>query len=79
VKPAAPAVGPSATDEQPAVVGRVTEKPPVPLRYWAFWMLGLATALVIFYVVLTPVWMGIRLVAWLAEGRRFRVDAHGES
>jgi hypothetical protein len=56
---------------------RLTAKPPVPLRYWVFWMACLAIALVLFYVILTPVWMGIRLVSWLVEGRRFRVSAHG--
>jgi hypothetical protein len=31
----------------------------------------LALGLFVFYVILTPVWMGIRLVAWLSErGRR---------
>jgi hypothetical protein len=30
----------------------------------------LAAALVVFYVVLTPIWMGIRLVAWLSERGR---------
>jgi hypothetical protein len=30
----------------------------------------LAAALVLFYVVLTPIWMGIRLVAWLSERGR---------
>jgi hypothetical protein len=55
----------------------LTEKPPVPRRYWVVWMTALAIALVLFYVILTPVWMGIRLVSWLAEGQRFRVPTHG--
>ena len=42
-------------------------KKPVPWPYWPFWMLALAIALFVFYVVLTPVWMGIRAVAWLSE------------
>jgi hypothetical protein len=29
----------------------------------------LAVALFVFYVLLTPVWMGIRFVSWLAERR----------
>jgi hypothetical protein len=29
----------------------------------------LAAGLFVFYVLLTPVWMGIRLVSWLAERR----------
>lgn len=47
---------------------------PIPLWYWLLWMVLLALGLVVFYVVLTPVWMGVRLVAWLFEGgfREFR-------
>jgi hypothetical protein len=29
----------------------------------------LAAALFIFYVLFTPVWMGIRFVSWIAERR----------
>jgi hypothetical protein len=42
-------------------------KGPVPLRYWALWWSILGAALVVFYVLLPPVWMGIRAAAWLAE------------
>jgi len=45
----------------------VSEKPPVPWYYWSGWMALLALALFVFYVLFTPVWMGIRLVSWLAE------------
>jgi hypothetical protein len=38
-------------------------KPRVPRYWWPFWMVLLATGLVVFYVVLTPVWMVIRLAA----------------
>jgi hypothetical protein len=48
----------------------VTEKPKVPWFYWPWWMAILAAGLFVFYVLLTPVWMGIRLVSWLAERRR---------
>lgn len=44
-------------------------KGPVPARYWALWLSILAAALVVFYVLLPPVWMGIRAAAWLAEWR----------
>jgi hypothetical protein len=40
---------------------------PIPLYYWAVWMATLAAALVVFYVFLTPLWMGIRALAWLSE------------
>jgi len=42
-------------------------KGPVPLRYWAMWWSILGAALVVFYVLLPPIWMGIRAAAWLAE------------
>jgi len=45
------------------------EKRPIPFYYWAFWMLLLAGGLFVFYVLLTPVWMGIRFISWLAERR----------
>jgi hypothetical protein len=36
---------------------------------WALWLCILAPALVVFYVFLTPVWIGIRLARWFV-GRR---------
>jgi hypothetical protein len=48
------------------------EKGSVPLRYWALWWSMLVVADVLFYVVLTPIWMGLRAVAWLAEFRARR-------
>ena len=47
----------------------MTDKPKVPWFYWPWWRLILAAGLFVFYVLLTPVWMGIRLVSWLAERR----------
>ena len=44
----------------------------VPLRYWALWSVGLAVAVLLFYVILTPVWIGLRALAWLAEFRARR-------
>jgi hypothetical protein len=49
-----------------------TRKGTVPLRYWLLWWTLLVVADVIFYVVLTPIWMGLRAVAWLAEFRARR-------
>ena len=40
---------------------------PIPLHLWGIWMAILAAALVVFYGILTPVWMLIRLVAWISE------------
>jgi hypothetical protein len=48
------------------------EKGSVPLRYWVLWVSMLAVADVIFYVLLTPIWMGLRALAWLAEFRARR-------
>jgi hypothetical protein len=31
------------------------------------WAGGLAVAVTLFYVILTPVWIGLRALAWLAE------------
>jgi hypothetical protein len=55
----------------------VREKPPVPLRYWALWWAILVVADFVFYVLLTPIWIGLRVIAWLAEfrSRRSRTDA----
>jgi hypothetical protein len=47
----------------------LSEKGPVPLRYWALWWFLLLVADVLFYVVLTPIWLGIRAAAWVAELR----------
>ena len=47
----------------------LSEKGWVPLRYWLMWWTILAAALVLFYVLLTPLWMGLRGAAWLAEFR----------
>jgi hypothetical protein len=44
----------------------------VPWWRWAIWWTVLAAALVVFYVLLTPIWMGLRALAWLAEFRARR-------
>ena len=51
------------------------EKPPVPLRYWALWWAILVVADFVFYILLTPIWIGLRAVAWLAEFRSRRTRA----
>ena len=47
-------------------------KPPVSPAQWALWWLILAVALLVFYVLLTRVWMGLRALAWVAEFRARR-------
>jgi hypothetical protein len=42
-------------------------KKPVPLHLWGIWMAILGVALVVFYGILTPLWMVIRFVAWVSE------------
>ena len=54
-------------------------KPPIPLYYWPVWTILLGIGLFVFYVLFTPVWMAARLVAWIVEGRRFRLPRHGEA
>jgi len=48
------------------------EKGHVPVRYWILWWSIMVVADVVFYVLLTPIWMGLRVFAWLAEFRRRR-------
>jgi hypothetical protein len=50
----------------------LSDKGWVPLRYWALWFSGLAVAVLLFYVILTPFWIGLRVVAWVAEFRSRR-------
>jgi hypothetical protein len=50
----------------------IDEKGWVPLRYWAMWFFGLGLAVATFYVILTPIWIGLRGAAWLAEFRARR-------
>jgi hypothetical protein len=47
----------------------LSEKGWVPLRYWVIWWSALGAAIVVFYVVLTPIWLGLRAAAWVAELR----------
>ena len=49
-------------------------KPPVPLWRWAWWWVLLAAGMFVFYVALTPIWIGLRVLAWIAEFRARRRD-----
>jgi hypothetical protein len=44
-------------------------KPPVPRWRWAIWWVTLGVADLLFYVLLTPLWVGLRVLAWLADFR----------
>ena len=50
----------------------IDEKGWVPLRYWLVWFFGLGLAVATFYVILTPIWIGLRVAAWIAEFRARR-------
>ena len=41
----------------------------VPLRYWILWWALIVVADVVFYVLITPLWIGLRTLAWIAEFR----------
>lgn len=45
---------------------------PVPAWRWSVWFAALGAAMVLFYVILTPVWLGLRWAAWVAEFRARR-------
>ena len=50
----------------------LAEKGWVPIRYWVLWWTALAGAVIVFYVLLTPLWLGIRAAAWAADFRARR-------
>ena len=50
----------------------LAEKGWVPVRFWVIWWTLLAAAIVVFYVLLTPIWLGLRGLAWIAELRSRR-------
>ena len=54
----------------------MTEKGWAPIRYWVIWWGALGVAIVLFYVVLTPVWLGLRAAGWVAE-MRSRIGTRG--
>jgi hypothetical protein len=47
-------------------------KEPVPLWRWALWYSLLGAAIAVFYVLLTPIWLGLRGLARLADLRARR-------
>jgi hypothetical protein len=47
----------------------LSEKGSVPVRYWVLWWSLLAAAVVVFYILLTPIWIGLRVAAWVASRR----------
>lgn len=47
----------------------LSEKGWVPVRYWVLWWSLLAASVVVFYILLTPIWIGLRVAAWIASRR----------
>jgi hypothetical protein len=45
---------------------------PIPILYWPLWGASLVVALGFFYGILTPVWMLVRVAAWVSERPLFR-------
>jgi hypothetical protein len=50
----------------------VRAKPRIPLWRWALWWIVLLVADLVFYVLITPLWVGLRALAWIAEFRARR-------
>jgi hypothetical protein len=53
----------------------VRNKPRIPLWRWALWLVVLAAADFVFYVLFTPIWIGLRTLAWIAEFKARRRPA----
>jgi hypothetical protein len=53
----------------------MSAKPRIPLWRWGLWGICLLIGDFIFYVLLTPIWIGLRTLAWVAEFRRRRGEA----
>lgn len=51
---------------------RAARERPVSISRWALWYAALGVAMVLFYVLLTPIWLGLRAAAWVAELRARR-------
>ena len=45
---------------------------PVPVWRWGLWYSLIGVAILVFYVLLTPLWLGLRALAWIAEFRARR-------
>jgi hypothetical protein len=49
---------------------------PISVWRWAVWWVSFAAGITVFYVVLTPIWIGLRVLAWGAEFRARRRRPH---
>lgn len=53
----------------PGGTGDLREKGWLPFRRYVLWWFLLLVGDLVFYVLLTPVWLGLRAAAWVAELR----------
>jgi hypothetical protein len=53
----------------PGGSGDLREKGWIPFRWMALWWFLMILGDIAFYVVLTPIWLGLRAAAWIAELR----------
>jgi hypothetical protein len=60
------------TDAFPGAAPHPAPKVSPPLWRWIVWWVALAGGMFVFYVLLTPVWVGLRAAAWVAERRARR-------
>jgi hypothetical protein len=62
------------TDEFPGYVpeARAARSKRIPVWRWVLWQVALLAGMLVFYVGLTPVWIGMRCVAWVASLRSDR-------
>jgi len=44
----------------------------IPIWRWILWHVALVAGMFVFYVGLTPIWIGLRGAAWIAEFRSRR-------
>jgi len=44
----------------------------IPIWRWILWHVALVLGMLVFYVGLTPIWIGLRGAAWIAEFRSRR-------
>ena len=51
----------------------------IPIWRWILWHVALVAGMLVFYVGLTPIWIGLRGAAWVAEFRSRRRRARNGS
>lgn len=61
----------------PGGIGDIREKGWIPAHRLAFWLSLMLVGDLVFYVLLTPIWLGLRGAAWIAEFRARAADRAG--